>query len=623
MSEAKWKFELRNIGGLTEKNEFDILSGLNIIEAPNATGKSSITNALRLLCAEGLKKDERNNFLRIALNENSSRGEVNLYSKGLKYQTILTRTPSGSITIRTSDLPWESRKAFEVAFCVPDSELVQIINSNGRGLQNWFTKISDVEYYSTLLDVLDSVRDKNQREKNKYQGQMKEDPKLVEQAISNLKKRLNELTNEEQEIDKKYVDLGYEEEAVRQRKLREKKNIKSKTLDEAESKIFRLRSNREIWISKKNSIEKDISQYESELKNLTQSYSQLKSKKSLLMERLEEIKNSRTIHLEVKADLQQKSKKLKTTIDTRSEICEYCGAQVNSPAISKAIDDFIQKVSEEDKYLDSLKAERESINKELDEIRYAEKSIDKIRGELDLQNSEFTKLDGKLKKSNSSMIEFQATRDELRKELDDLDAEISKAIAPRTEEAKKLKERSQKVSGMKTEVERQIRGNNEKLETLKASNIKFKETEEYLNILNSFIEHINTRYEYLMSGVRKDLNRHLAEAIDLMEYTSFESITILDDFSLRLIRNNSIVTDLSRTSTSEKLTISLLVMYITKIAYAPNFPIFVVDEVMGSYDRTRFKRILGFIKDEIDYLVVTSLVPLEEQKGINIKHSIM
>ena len=73
LSEAKWKFELRNIGGLTEKNEFDILSGLNIIEAPNATGKSSITNALRLLCAEGLKKDEQNNFLRVVLNENSSR----------------------------------------------------------------------------------------------------------------------------------------------------------------------------------------------------------------------------------------------------------------------------------------------------------------------------------------------------------------------------------------------------------------------------------------------------------------------------------------------------------------------------------------------------------------------
>jgi len=51
-------------------------------------------------------------------------------------------------------------------------------------------------------------------------------------------------------------------------------------------------------------------------------------------------------------------------------------------------------------------------------------------------------------------------------------------------------------------------------------------------------------------------------------------------------------------------------------------PLFVVDEIMGAYDRTRFKRILEFIKSEVDYLVVTSLVPLEEQQGIQIKHTI-
>ena len=103
---------------------------------------------------------------------------------------------------------------------------------------------------------------------------------------------------------------------------------------------------------------------------------------------------------------------------------------------------------------------------------------------------------------------------------------------------------------------------------------------------------------------------------------TFESITILDDFSLRLIRKNGTVTDLNRTSTSEKLTIALFVMFITKIAYAPNFPLFVVDEIMGAYDRTRFKRILEFIKNKVDHLVVTSLVPLEEQQGIQIKHTI-
>ena len=622
LSEAKWKFELKNIGGLSEKNEFDILSGLNIIEAPNAMGKSSVTNAIRLLCAEGLAKSERDNFLRIALNENATRGEVNLYSKGLKYQTILTRTPSGSITIRSSDLPWESKKAFEVAFCVPDSELVQIINSNGKGLKNWFTKLSDVEYYSTLLDVLNSALIEKQREKNTYQGQMKEDPISLEDSISKLKKHLKELNKEEIEIDKKYVELGYQEEAKKQQELRGKKRSVSKKLEEVESKIFKLRSNREIWISKKEPTEKDISQLESDFKDISQNYSKSKTKKSHSMERLEEIKNDRTSHLKAKAVLEQRSKKLRSTIDSKSKVCEYCQGKINSPSISKAVDNFLQNIKEEDELIDSLKAERESINKDLDEIRYMEKRIGNIRSELDQQNSSLAELEGKLKRSNSRMIELQTSRDELRKQLDEIEGEISKAIAPRTDEAKKLKARGQKISGMISEVERQIRDNNDQLETLKASNVKFKETEEYLSILNTFTEHIRNRYDYLMSGVRGDLNRHLSEAINLMEYTSFESITILDDFSIRLVRNNGTVTDLNRTSTSEKLTITLLVMYMTKIAYAPNFPLFVVDEVMGAYDKTRFKRILDFIKSEVDYLVVTSLVPLEEQQGIQIKHTI-
>ncbi|OLS27983.1 MAG: Smc-like protein Sph1 [Candidatus Heimdallarchaeota archaeon LC_3] len=622
LSETKWKFELNNIGGLNEKNEYEILSGLNIIEAPNATGKSSITNAIRLLCAEGLNKNERDNFLRIALNENSARGEVNLISKGLKYQTILTRTPSGSITIKSSDFPWESNKAFEVAFCVPDSELVQIINSNGKGLKNWFTKISDVEYYSTLLDILDSVRFERQREKNTYQKQLKEDPKSLEDSILKLKKHLKELNKEEEEINKKYVELGYQEDAKRQQELRGKKKGISKKLEEVETKLFKLRTNREIWITKKEPAEKDIKQLESDLKDVTQNYSKLKMKKSHLMERLEEIKDERDLHLRVKSDFEQKSKKLQLTLDSELNKCEYCGEKVKSSSITTLIENYSQNVKNENELVDNLKAERESINKEIDEIRYMEKRIGKIRTELDHQNSILVELEGKIKKSNSGMIELQTSRDALRKNLDEIEDEISKAIKPRTEEAKKLKIRSQKISGSMSEVERQIRENIEKIETLRASNIKFKETEEYLSILNTFTDYIKNRYEYLMHGVRVDLNRHLGKAINLMEYTAFESIQILDDFSLRLIRNNRTATDLSRISTSEKLTIALLIMYITKIAYAPAFPLFVVDEVMGAYDKTRFKRILDFIKDGVNYLIVTSLVPLEEHREIQIKHSI-
>ena len=56
-------------------------------------------------------------------------------------------------------------------------------------------------------------------------------------------------------------------------------------------------------------------------------------------------------------------------------------------------------------------------------------------------------------------------------------------------------------------------------------------------------------------------------------------------------------------------------MYVAKQAHAPNFPMFVVDEVTGSYDLTRFRRIIDYIKGSVPFLMVTSLAPLRDKVG--------
>jgi len=64
-------------------------------------------------------------------------------------------------------------------------------------------------------------------------------------------------------------------------------------------------------------------------------------------------------------------------------------------------------------------------------------------------------------------------------------------------------------------------------------------------------------------------------------------------------------------------------MFVAKKAYAPDFPFFVIDEIMGTYDKTRFNRILQYIQTKVPYLVVTTMSPFEETKEeINVTYTL-
>jgi len=133
--------------------------------------------------------------------------------------------------------------------------------------------------------------------------------------------------------------------------------------------------------------------------------------------------------------------------------------------------------------------------------------------------------------------------------------------------------------------------------------------------LRGFLSYMQERYEYIINGTRNELNKKLREVFDVMQYTNFSKIIINSDYNIEITRKEGYPTKLSRLSSSERLTIALIMMYVAKHAYAPDFPMFIVNEVMGSYDLTRFRRILDYIKGSVPFLIVTSLAPLRDKVG--------
>ena len=67
------EIEMENMGGIRGKYEFTLESGLNILEAPNATGKTSVINGIRalILPSDELKKKERRHFLNLMVKDGS------------------------------------------------------------------------------------------------------------------------------------------------------------------------------------------------------------------------------------------------------------------------------------------------------------------------------------------------------------------------------------------------------------------------------------------------------------------------------------------------------------------------------------------------------------------------
>ena len=63
---SDWKLLIENIGGFKEPQEFLLKEGLNLVLGDNATGKTSLINALKLLN----NLNEYNIFIRLCTDNN-------------------------------------------------------------------------------------------------------------------------------------------------------------------------------------------------------------------------------------------------------------------------------------------------------------------------------------------------------------------------------------------------------------------------------------------------------------------------------------------------------------------------------------------------------------------------
>lgn len=160
-----------------------------------------------------------------------------------------------------------------------------------------------------------------------------------------------------------------------------------------------------------------------------------------------------------------------------------------------------------------------------------------------------------------------------------------------------------------------------RLEELKKEVIDVDELQKKIDFLDKADQYIRTRREEIVDAIRTRFNGTINDIYRKMGFKDSENITITPDYTVTITKKvkSKEVEDfpLDALAASERVTLGIALLMAAKQEYLPNFPFFVVDEVITSYDPTRFDKVKNYIKGVTDYVMVTQL---SDRAGIVIEH---
>ncbi len=605
--------KVENIGGIRGKLELKIKQPITFINAPNAAGKSSIVRALQLLCKNPLNLD-------YILNEYENNGRVELIDEE-RFFVEIARSKVGIEVLSESKLLWDiDEKAFHTSFCVRDAELIKIIEDyKPERLKYWFRNVSDAYYYESLISIINTLLEEKRGECERLKSIIEVDVKDREIALIKAQKELAEVESELADANRKLKDLGYGD------------LIKGKEQMEKEiSDMWRKISNMEEEKDEKRREEINLQRLyadlevhrESELNELQLLINELKVEEEaekIIIARRNDVMKSLDPEKGIPFMIKNLESRLSNYYSTLESIKSLAEAQPCIPVIDACI-----KATKEE--LNIKVSERRSLEKELESLNVRLEALKKLRAKVDFKKRSIADYEKRMKEIKERDLP------RIRSEIERIGEEIVKSkadIEGRENELRMiignilklegvsegLKKRIDELSKKKSELEKDIRAKETELRRALEARSEYERAIKAVKWLEGFLSHLQRRHEYIIDGARNELNKALKDNFELMRFIGLSEIMVTPDYELIVRRKGRPPTKLQMLSSSERLTISLIMMFVAKQAYAPEFPLFVIDEAKEPYDETRFEKIINYIRGKVPYLLITSLVPLKDKVG--------
>jgi hypothetical protein len=148
--------ELENIGPLKHL-QLEIKPGMNLIKAPNASGKTSLVRGFTSMFSDEIPAAHI-----LALDE--VHGRITVQYDGKSYVKTLSRTPSGSVAASGTMLPISDHRAFDACVAMAETGVVHKITGGEAVFREYLENLSYGKYYSTVSSVAQELVNEMSRE---------------------------------------------------------------------------------------------------------------------------------------------------------------------------------------------------------------------------------------------------------------------------------------------------------------------------------------------------------------------------------------------------------------------------------------------------------------------------
>jgi len=583
--------EIENVGGFAGKHRFKLHAGLNVARASNAVGKTSLTRAIDLLAlsdsdlqgkgyyANQFMPREDQVVVRLANGSNVERRFRRVGERDLK-------SVSGP-----SPFQLDGQRVASVCFAVPDNELIRSLLA-GESVNGYIEKFSDSEYYDVGATILRELEEEARNLLSSY----RDDLIRLESLNESQEELAKERTNLEQSLTR-MPTLDSSKIFANQKKYSELKARRDKVEEQiaADEAALLLYADRiKEWKSRIKFLRTDIDAIEKK-------FPRLEEGRKKLVAKIEEVKTKRD---DIETEQRAVDRELKGIEQNEAQISKFgrnkCFACDRPLTLSQVREIKTRKHAE----LDALGKDRKEAFRELEDLKEELEDLDRAEARYATQKDELRRTEEDLARAESDEQASQKRLSILRADAEALGEEIEK-LSSSVSDFKQWEKREE-VRHRLGSLEKQLKELDSRIKELtgRVSEVEF--IEKNIEFLQAGRRHLQTRKEQLVEAVRAKFNESVMTLYKAMGFRDFDEIHITPDYAVRVVRKSKDF-PLEALATSERITIAIALLMAAKQEFLPNFPFFILDELVTSYDPKRFTKMKEFVKTLPDYVIMTQL----------------
>lgn len=583
---------MENIGGIVGKQEFNFEKGINTLTAPNATGKTSFVKGLR---ATIIPREELRTY-RHFLNIWSLEGYASIIVDGKEYTRKLAST-NGELSVSGNPFFENGLTADVFAIATPDNRLLELIQA-GKSLAPIIEELSGAKYHRILVEWLRNRHRRVREELNEKQRRLDELQRLQGEST----KEKTQLTSFEKELASlPPLTEGDKERYAKYRSTRTKVTEASRLHKKnAEDLGFKREQYRNLSESIKN-----FEQKHPDVNNEIEELEDLLSAKNNEYSKLMDMINFTNMEIDITRQAREECIMHMDKLPEKAPYCFACGRPLES-------------VEQLEKRLTSLEKAKIVHQETYSELQKETGEIEEKTSWLRNQKMEILVTEVNLRDKVEQRIKFlESEKKELEQTLKSASTQL-KALASVPKHVDKYTQLEADILAQKSIIKR-IERNIEDLGTI---GVEYQTLSRKESFVRHAIAYMEKRAEETMRNYIATFNKRIMEVCRILGFKDFHDIRINDMlWTVEVERESGVQrkpVTLDYLSASERTTLGITLILAGKLQYVPDFPMFVLDELTLSYDPTRFKRILEYLKEVVPYVIVTALSPLEEGEQIRV-----